>query len=492
MFKNTIRIYRTAMKKLKATDCLARRTTSRLAFLPLLILVMLLNVSSSNAQLSVSKQTIDFGKIEKGSERIHELEISNNSSEDCTLLNARFPREYDVLFSSKKIEANGSITLRVKLNPFKEGTLKDKVDVFFTCSQKPIQLTLKADVEYLDLSENTPCPKFGPQTTESNNWEFELTVKNAVTGKPISKAEFRFINNGKAVRFARTNKDGQYRTKVPVAYYYLIAKANNYESSDTAMYVNRRNKELVLFLNPLKSAPESMSDPDAEEIAIVQDELLEAPVLPTEEGVESAPLDEPDVPRILSDELPEDQYKKNNLVFLVDVSQSMNQSGKLDVLKASMFRLTRALRSSDKVTIISYASNAEVLIESCAGNKTEQISKAITSLEAGGMTSGGKGFKMAYVKLKEAWIEGGNNQVIVVTDGAFRKVDHEGINKMAKKEQRKGSVTTVLAVKSTNYAKKVLGEITANGGGSLVSLDDFDLDQENLLDEIKKQSLKRR
>ena len=170
----------------------------------------------------------------------------------------------------------------------------------------------------------------------------------------------------------------------------------------------------------------------------------------------------------------------------------MNQSGKLDVLKASMFRLTKALRSSDKVTIISYASNAEVLIQSCAGNRTEQISKAITSLEAGGMTSGGKGFKLAYVKLKEAWIDGGNNQVIVVTDGAFRKADHEGINKMAKKEQRRGLVTTVLAVKSTNYAKKVLGEITANGGGSLVSLDDFDLDQENLLDEIKKQSLKRR
>ena len=317
------------------------------------------------------------------------------------------------------------------------------------------------------------------------------------TGKAINKAEFRFINNGRSLRTVKTDNRGQYRTTIPVSYYYLIAKANNYENTDTAMYINRRNHELVLYLNPIELPeeevlaeeiePRELSEP-IEPVEIIEITIPDTAELEPQEVVEPDPFD---AVTELSAELPEDRYKQNNLVFLVDVSQSMNQGGRLDVLKASMFRLTKALRSTDKVTIISYASNAEVLIESCAGNKLDQISEAITNLEAGGMTSGGKGFKMAYVKLKESWIDGGNNQVIVVSDGAFRKADHESIIKMAKKEQRKGSVTTVLAVKSTDYAKKVLREITTNVGGSLVALDDFDLDQENLLDEIKKQSLKR-
>ncbi|MGB0424769.1 MAG: vWA domain-containing protein, partial [Flavobacteriales bacterium] len=340
-----------------------------------------------------------------------------------------------------------------------------------------------------------------PQLVEDNNWEFQVTVKDAQTGEAINKAEFRFINNGRSLRTVKTDNRGQYRTTIPVSYYYLIAKAKNYENADTAMYINRRNHELVLYLNPIELPeeevlaeeiePRELSEPiePVDPVEIIEISIPDTAELEPQEVVE--PEDPFDAIAEPSAELPEARYKQNNLVFLVDVSQSMNQGGRLDVLKASMFRLTKALRSTDKVTIISYASNAEVLIESCAGNKLDQISEAITDLEAGGMTSGGKGFKMAYVKLKESWIDGGNNQVIVVTDGAFRKADHEGIIKMAKKEQRKGSVTTVLAVKSTNYAKKVLEEITSNGGGSLVALDDFDLDQENLLDEIKKQSLKR-
>jgi Ca-activated chloride channel family protein len=181
-------------------------------------------------------------------------------------------------------------------------------------------------------------------------------------------------------------------------------------------------------------------------------------------------------------------YAKNNVVFLIDVSQSMAQKGKLELLKASMLRLTEALRDVDQVAIITYASQTDVVLDVAQAANKEEMARVIQGLEAGGMTAGAKGFKGAFALNLRHYLKDGNNQVIVATDGAFRKADHAKIVKMVKKYRRKDVHTTVIGIRSTSYASKVLKEIARSGDGSYLALDDFDAGQELLLDEIKKQS----
>ena len=457
----------------------------------------MISTFSTNGQISASTKSLKFGEITKGSNRIQELTISNTSNADCKLLTANFPRDYSVEWESKDVKAGEEISVRVKLNPWSKGKITDKVELFFTCSSKPIPLNLSADVKEVDPSSNTPCPKFGTEENCCDDWLFTLIVKDKRTLEPIGKSLVEIAQNGRIQRSITTKRDGKYEEEVPIGFYYLMASAEGYQPTDSATYINWRNTYVELLLEPIAQTdlPGIIAEiRETEEVEAVIEEpetreeeiehLLEE--TSSSESVED-PVSEPVIDT--SSDLPESKYRSNNLVFLVDVSQSMNQSGKLEILKSSMYRLTEALRATDKVTVIAYAREAEVRLDGVPGDRTEEIDGTIAGLTAGGMTSGGIGFRTAYAALREAWIENGNNQVIVVTDGAFRKADHASILKMARKQGNKGATTSVVAIKSTEYARKVLAEVVDFSEGDLIQLDDFRGDREKILDEIKRQSL---
>ena len=109
----------------------------------------------------------------------------------------------------------------------------------------------------------------------------------------------------------------------------------------------------------------------------------------------------------------------SNLVFLIDVSGSMDQANKLPLVKASMKLLPEQLRSEDKVAIVTYAGEAGVALQSTTGDKKETILNAIDNLHASGSTNGGEGIKMAYRIARENFMIKGNNRIILATDGDF-------------------------------------------------------------------------
>jgi len=109
----------------------------------------------------------------------------------------------------------------------------------------------------------------------------------------------------------------------------------------------------------------------------------------------------------------------SNLVFLLDVSGSMNSENKLGLLKSAMEVLVDKLREEDKVSIVVYAGAAGTVLEPTNGNNKEKIMEAIDKLRAGGSTAGGEGIKLAYKIAEENFIKDGNNRVILATDGDF-------------------------------------------------------------------------
>ena len=109
----------------------------------------------------------------------------------------------------------------------------------------------------------------------------------------------------------------------------------------------------------------------------------------------------------------------SNLVFLIDVSGSMWSPNKLPLLKTAFKMLAQQLRPQDRVAIVVYAGAAGLVLDSTSGSEKREIIAKIDSLQAGGSTAGGAGIKLAYKVAKEHFLEGGNNRVVLATDGDF-------------------------------------------------------------------------
>ncbi|HJT14935.1 MAG TPA: VWA domain-containing protein [Dongiaceae bacterium] len=157
-----------------------------------------------------------------------------------------------------------------------------------------------------------------------------------------------------------------------------------------------------------------------------------------------------------------------NLVFLVDVSGSMDQPDKLPLLKAGMKMLTDQLRDDDKVTIVVYAGAAGLVLEPTAGKDKAKIKAALDRLQAGGSTAGGEGLALAYAKAKEARIDGGINRIILATDGDFNvgTTDIGQLKDMVADARESGVSLTTLGFGEGNYNDALMEQIADVGNGN--------------------------
>jgi Ca-activated chloride channel family protein len=157
-----------------------------------------------------------------------------------------------------------------------------------------------------------------------------------------------------------------------------------------------------------------------------------------------------------------------NLVFLVDVSGSMNQPDKLPLLQAGMKILTDQLRDDDKVTIVVYAGAAGLVLEPTSGKEKAKIKAALDRLRAGGSTAGGEGLALAYAKAKEARVEGGINRIILATDGDFNVgvTDVDQLKDMVEEARASGVSLTTLGFGEGNYNDALMEQIADVGNGN--------------------------
>ena len=165
----------------------------------------------------------------------------------------------------------------------------------------------------------------------------------------------------------------------------------------------------------------------------------------------------------------------------------MKYTGKLDLLKASMVELTEMLRQVDNVTIVTYASEAEVLMETTSAVEKTQIMGHIERLEAKGYTAGVAGMKLAYSKAIAAFISGGNNQVIMVTDGGFNR-GKGSARRLARKYARKQIKMSVVGIKNTAIYERSMRDVARSGDGNFVEINTYQDARSALKTEIKNQS----
>jgi Ca-activated chloride channel family protein len=176
----------------------------------------------------------------------------------------------------------------------------------------------------------------------------------------------------------------------------------------------------------------------------------------------------------------------SNFVFLLDVSGSMMPPNKLPLVKAAMRLLVNELRPKDRVAIVVYAGSAGLVLPSTAGDQKDKILDAIEQLEAGGSTAGGAGIRLAYDQAVANFIRGGNNRVILATDGDFNvgaSSDAEMVQ-LIEEKRRTGVFLTVLGVGEGNLQAAKMEKLADKGNGNYSYLDTISEAQKVLVHEL--------
>lgn len=163
----------------------------------------------------------------------------------------------------------------------------------------------------------------------------------------------------------------------------------------------------------------------------------------------------------------------SNLVFLLDVSGSMNSENKLPLMKQSLFKLIDQMSEKDRIAIVVYAGAAGLVLPSTPASNKAAIKQALNNLQAGGSTAGGAGIELAYKTALENLIEDGNNRVILCTDGDFNvgaSSDAEMV-RLIEEKRKSGVFLTICGCGMGNYKDSKMEKIANKGNGNYYYID---------------------
>jgi len=165
----------------------------------------------------------------------------------------------------------------------------------------------------------------------------------------------------------------------------------------------------------------------------------------------------------------------SNLVFLIDVSGSMEAPDKLPLMKKAFKILVQNLREEDRVAIVVYAGNAGLVLPSTSGSNKRKIMEALDRLRAGGSTAGGEGIRLAYKIAKENLIKNGNNRIILATDGDFNvgESSDKAMQKLVEEKRKEGIFITALGLGMGNYRDSKMEVIADKGNGNYYYIDNL-------------------
>ena len=254
---------------------------------------------------------------------------------------------------------------------------------------------------------------------------------------------------------------------------------------DTASYANLRRQILEDgYVVPDAVRIEEMvnyfhydfPEPEGSEPFGVVTEIADCPWNPDTQllmiGLQAAKMD--------TDEMPQ-----SNLVFLIDVSGSMDEPDKLPLVQRSFMTLVENLDEQDTVSVVTYSSGERLVLDGEPGKNKEVIMSAIENLYASGSTNGEKALTMAYEIAERHFIKGGNNRIIMATDGDFNVgITSEGeLTRLIKEKAKNGVFLSVLGYGMGNYKDNKLESLADNGNGNYAYIDTIDEARKVLVNE---------
>lgn len=464
-----------------------------------LFLFFLVNALNAFSQVSFEKTKHDFGDLEAYDERFVDIVLTNKSQKKEYVLSVKKPFEVVYIVTGKFMDKDSSVTLRFQVNPKTKGRFSYDVDVFVSDRNEPVTIKLTGNMKEIpqsDMSAFTACPDFSTRpSARSQNFDLTVVTIDKETKAEIQGTNVTLIQNGSPLWAKATDKNGKIKEDATLGFSYFYAKHERYKPAELGAYINFQRNYIVLELekDPSYVPPSPVitnvppneivkEEPEQPIEIVLEEQLATEVVLPIEAPVELTSLD----PNNFSEE----HFKPVNVVFVLDVSSSMQQGEKLELMKYSLFQLTDMLRSGDKMGIVTYATDTRVLLAPTDGSQKDAIRKEVEALKAAGLTAGGQGIKLGYKQALKGYLSNGVNQVIVITDGAFNRNSDDYI-KIVKKYKKKGINLSVVGISIKEPDRIKMTEAAELGGGRLVPIMKLADAQNNLKQEIRFISFKR-
>lgn len=190
--------------------------------------------------------------------------------------------------------------------------------------------------------------------------------------------------------------------------------------------------------------------------------------------------------RVKSKDIDKSLLPPSNLTFLIDTSGSMDSYDKLPLLKEALALLVETLDEEDRVSIVTYAGTSEIVLDSASGDDKRRILSAINSLRASGSTAGASGIKTAYALAEKNYLEGGNNRVILSTDGDFNVglSDTDALAELVGEKRGNGVYMSILGFGTGNIRDDIMETLSKEGNGNYSYIYDLDDAEKVLVEEL--------
>lgn len=446
------------------------------------------NAQQNHDGLLLHRTSSNFGEVEFWLSRVDTFMVTNTTNKTIYILKQLVPRDFELKIPSLGIEPGKSAPIEVIYNPDKIGKFKTKLKLYHSGSNTPFYFEFKGEIRGFDQFARLACPSFSTPNFQKPNFDMEINVIDSITRKPIQKALIE-LSTGEDYQQFYTNKDGQMKRKSHLGLFFIFTEAKGYHSKDVEHYFNPQRRSITITLVPNQNPIELL-----DEVKIVTPEITlkdEVEVIEKEEfkyiPLKELPIEEE------NKNFPIGKFGENNIVFLIDVSSSMRGKDRLDLLKKSMIQLTYMLRSVDKVTIVTYSDESQIVLPATSAKNKEEIIQVIEGLKAGGSTYGGKAIRKAYKVLKEGFIADGNNQIILATDGGFNGLgkSENQLNWLVKRKAEQQMKFSTLAFGKNRRGKELIEELSISGEGDYLYIETEEQAKVDLNKMIMKQSARK-
>jgi len=460
------------------------------------IIIVFFLTNFAFGQVSLSENAHDFGDLYSSSQRFVDVTVNNSGTKAVYILRVEPSPNITHKLSSDQIPAGGSVSLRVQVNPRSKGKFNLGCNVFTSNQNQPLTFVVTGNVIELASSgfNTTACPDFNStpvQQTRSS--ELTIITVDKETRELLSKSKVVVIHNGQPAGAWITGKKGSFDVKIPSGYFYFLATHDGYLKKEDGIYVPPDIHEITIPLirnaEIIAQVPADTTTNEEAEVLTVEEtkEIISTVTVETD----TVQITNTDLAEINPENFDEQYFKPVNIEFVIDISSSMKQGDKMELLKYALNQLVGQLRSVDRMGIVTYNDNAQVFQVPTPCDKKQEILEAVANLKPAGMTAGGKGIKKGYSELMKNYDPTKTNMVIVITDGAFN-VDSDNYQKVVKKYAKKGVIFSVVGIKSSSNDARRMTEAATFGTGRYVGINQLSDAQNKLFQEIRTAAFIRR
>ncbi len=423
--------------------------------------------------LQITELSYNFGTVKVWDNPPAVFTFENTSFDPLYILAPKTSRNIIVEYPRNRIESGEKGEIRVYFYTEKTGNFAEEVLLYSSATNDPIKLNVKGQIKAMADNALTQCPEFDSNgKIKQQEYTIEGIVVDKITKQPLSNAVVRFAGTESIY----TNGRGEFKQKIPVGLYISLAKADGYRDLNLMVGVKKDMEKIVYELLPLDVQP---IEHDTIPPLVIDTATVDTNILAI---VDTIPDENPNFSNSI--------YKANNIVFLIDVSGSMKQQGKIDSLKTAMLYMAQELRSIDRISVITFATSTKEVLTNVPGDQKEIIMPTINDLQAKGTTNGVLGLEMAFAEAIDQYIEGGNNQVIVVTDGMFNGTnsDPRKATDLIKAYNDRGIILSVVGFGGDQQAIQQMTKMADTGKGSFIPFESGELARPKLIEEIKTRS----